>query len=74
MLELLTLDYAEALYDYGQTDEAVAVLETAINNYHGDWEARLEDKLNRYRGQHSGGGSQGCPGGQGKHARSWRLA
>jgi len=50
MLELLTLDYAEALYDYGQTDEAVAVLETAINSYHGDWETRLEDKLNRYRG------------------------
>jgi tetratricopeptide (TPR) repeat protein len=50
MLELLTLDYAEALYDYGQTDEAVAVLESAIKNYNGDWENRLEETLNRYRG------------------------
>jgi tetratricopeptide (TPR) repeat protein len=50
MLELLTLDYAEALYEYGQTDEAVAALETAIDKYTGDWEKRLEEKLTRYRG------------------------
>ena len=50
MLELLTLEYAEALYENGQPTEAVAVLETAIEKYAGDWEKRLEEKLNRYQG------------------------
>jgi len=50
MLELLTLDYAEALYEYGQPQQAVAALETAIQKYGGDWEKRLQEKLARYRG------------------------
>jgi len=50
LLELMTLQYAEALYEYGQTDEAVAVLETAIADYDGDWEKRLTEQLTRYRG------------------------
>jgi len=49
LLELLSLDYAEALYEYGQADEAVAVLETAIDKYDGDWEKRLGEKLSLYR-------------------------
>jgi tetratricopeptide (TPR) repeat protein len=50
MLELLTLDYAEALYEHGQPVEAVAVLEIAIEKYTGDWEKRLQDTRDRYRG------------------------
>jgi tetratricopeptide (TPR) repeat protein len=49
LLELLSIEYAEALYEYGQPDEAVAVLETAIDKYNGDWEKRLGEKLSRYR-------------------------
>jgi tetratricopeptide (TPR) repeat protein len=50
LLELLTLQYAEALYEYGRTDEAVAALETAVDSYHGDWEKRLRERLSQYRG------------------------
>lgn len=50
MLELLALDYAEALYGDGETGQAVAVLESAIDRYNGNWESRLEEQLDRYRG------------------------
>jgi tetratricopeptide (TPR) repeat protein len=50
LLELLTLDYSEALYEQGRTEEAVATLETAIQKYDGDWENRLEEKLTELRG------------------------
>ncbi len=49
LLEWIALDYSEALYAYGQTEEAVAVLESAILLYHGDWEKKLQEKLDRYK-------------------------
>jgi tetratricopeptide (TPR) repeat protein len=49
LLELITLEYAEALHNYGRNAEAVATLETAIDIYHGDWEKRLRERLDEYR-------------------------
>jgi len=49
MLELITLEYAEALHNYGRNTEAIAALETAIDDYHGDWETRLRTQLDEYR-------------------------
>lgn len=44
MLELISLQYAEALHGYGRTEDAIAWLDTAIAKYHGDWERRLSEK------------------------------
>lgn len=44
MLELVSLQYAEALHGYGRTAEAIAWLDAAIEKYHGDWEKRLSEK------------------------------
>jgi tetratricopeptide (TPR) repeat protein len=49
MLELITLEYAEALHNYGRGAEAIASLETAIDAYHGDWEKKLRERLDEYR-------------------------
>ncbi len=50
MLELITIKYAEALYENGLDHQAVTVLESAIDKYDGDWEQRLGEKLSLYRG------------------------
>jgi len=49
MLELISLQYAEALYGHGRTNDAVAWLETAIVKYDGDWEPKLQGKLDEYQ-------------------------
>ena len=49
LLELLSLTYAEALYQSGREDDAVAALQAAIQKYNGDWEARLNESLAAYR-------------------------
>lgn len=49
LLEMISLEYAEALFDYGRRDDAVAALETAIEKYNGDWENRLGERLSSYQ-------------------------
>lgn len=44
LLELISLQYAEALHNYGRTPDAVAWLDGAIDKYHGDWEEKLVEK------------------------------
>jgi len=47
--ELISLEYAEALYNFGRTDDAIAHLQTAIDRYDGDWEKKLTAQLKKYQ-------------------------
>jgi len=49
LLELITLEYAEALHSFGRTDDAIVALQTAIDRYDGDWEQKLSEQLRRYQ-------------------------
>jgi|GEM_PF-2697591 len=51
LLELITLEYAEALHGAGRVEDAKAALRDAIDTYHGDWELRLKKLLASYEGQ-----------------------
>ena len=51
MLELLSMQLADALHKSGRVEEARAVLRRAIDTYHGDWEARLTTQLASYETQ-----------------------
>ncbi|GIX49283.1 MAG: hypothetical protein KatS3mg131_3494 [Candidatus Tectimicrobiota bacterium] len=51
MLELLALVHAQALSRAGRQAEAIAVLQHAIDAYHGDWEKQLRESLARYAPQ-----------------------
>lgn len=48
LLELIALEYGEALYNYDRKDEAVAALQRAIDDYDGDWEKQLQQRLADY--------------------------
>jgi len=49
LLELVSLEYAEALYSFGRSDDAIVALQTAIDRYDGDWEKKLADQLKKYQ-------------------------
>ena len=51
ILELLHLEYAEALHGLNRTDEAVRTLETAVEKYDGSWEKRLNESIAHYQGR-----------------------
>ena len=50
-LEFLALQHARALVRAGRQAEAIAVLRTAIANYHGDWEPKLQKQLAKYEAE-----------------------
>ncbi len=45
LLELISLNYARALYSTGKVAEAAAALKRAIEKYEGSWEEKLKEKL-----------------------------
>jgi tetratricopeptide (TPR) repeat protein len=49
LLELISIEYAEALYTLGRKDAAIVALQTAIDRYEGDWEERLALQLKKYQ-------------------------
>ena len=49
ILEAISLGYAAALHNKGETRKAIDVLEEAIEEYHGDGERNLKERLSVYQ-------------------------
>lgn len=48
LLELIHVQYAEALHGQDRTDRAISVLHDAIAKYNGSWEKQLKSEASRY--------------------------
>jgi tetratricopeptide (TPR) repeat protein len=48
MLELLSLELAEAYFKTGNKEEAILTLNKAIEKYDGSWEKRLKEQMEKY--------------------------
>lgn len=57
-LELLHLAYPETLRGQDRDAEAITLLKTAVEKYHGSWEKRLKETIARYPGAPSAASSE----------------